>query len=215
MRPKVKICGLMRAEDARMCVRHGADITGFIVDYPRPVPWNLSARAAKELLSAVPKQAETCIVTGGRPDKILRLALELHPGIVQLHYGESLDDTAYLAGELKHHGIKVIKTLFPDTPDLEKNAADFCAAGVYAILSDPRGPDNAATGGEADLSAFERLRRAVSCPAILAGGITPDNAAEIIRRTGAAIIDLMTGVESGPGIKDEAKVIALFKALEL
>jgi len=203
----------MRAEDVRMCIRHGAAIAGFVVDYPRPVPWNLSAKAAKELMPAVSKPAETCIVTGGRPEQILRLASALQPDYVQLHGGETLADTQRLVNELGKHSIKVIKTLFPGTPDLIKNAADFCSTGIYALLLDPRMPEHADRGGVADLSAFIRLRRAVSRPVILAGGITPENVAEIIRKTQAGIIDLMTGVERCHGIKDEAKVISLFKAI--
>jgi len=204
----------MRAEDARMCARHGADIVGFVVDYPRPVPWNLSMEAAKEIMTAaVEAPAQTCVVTGGPPDKILRLAMELKPDYVQLHCGETLEDTAYLVREMGKYDIKVIKTLFPDTPDLEKTAAAFCSAGVDALLFDPRTPDNAVHSAAADLSLFDKLQRAVTCPVGLAGGITPANAAEIVRQSNAQRIDLMTGVELRPGVKDENKVIALFKAL--
>jgi len=196
-----------------MCVRHGADIIGIVVDYPRPVPWNLDAVSAKELASAVNRPAETCVVTGGPTDKILRLAGEIKPDYVQLHFGEPLSEVKFLAVELKKFGVKIIKTIFPDTPALEKTGADFCEAGVFALLYDPRTPENAASGGEADLGAFMRLQRAVSCPVVLAGGINPRNAADIVRRTDARMIDLMTGVEACPGVKDEAKVAALFRAL--
>ena len=206
----------MRPEDVRMCVRLGADILGFVVEYPRPVPWNLSAEAAKELLTITADSrdhAEICVVTGGSPDKILSIAALLKPDYLQLHYGETLSDTIYLVSELGKRGIKIIKALFPDTSDLEKTAEEFCAAGVYALLFDPRAPDNAAKGGTADLSVWSKLQRAVNCPVVLAGGITPENAAEIAGGSGARIIDLMTGVEHSPGVKDENKVIALFKSL--
>ena len=196
-----------------MCARHGADIVGFVVEYPRPVPWNLSAAKAKELMAAVGKPTETCAVTSGSPDHVLRIAAETKPDYIQLHGRETLEDTAHLVSELGKRGVRVIKALFPDTPDLEETAADFCAAGVYAVLFDPRTPDNASHSVAADLSAYRKLRHAVDCPAILAGGITPENAAEMIRQTKAEIIDLMTGVEICPGLKDEAKVIALFQAV--
>ena len=204
----------MRLEDVRICVRHGVDIAGFVVDYPKPVPWNLSVQSAKELISAASGSVETCVVTGGPPDKILSLIAETHPDYVQLHSGETLADTLRLAGELGKSSVKIIKALFPDTPDLEKTAVDFCEAGVFALLFDPRTPDNAAHGGEADIAAYRRLQSAVSCPVILAGGLTPENVAELVLKTGAPIIDLMTGVETRPGAKDEAKVIALFEAVE-
>ncbi|MCL2330212.1 MAG: phosphoribosylanthranilate isomerase [Phycisphaerae bacterium] len=215
MRPIVKICGLMCVEDVRMCIRHGADIVGFVVDYPHPVPWNLNVEAVKELLAVVEEPAKTCIVTSGTPDKVLRIVMETKPGYIQLHGNETLADTAHLVSELKNHGTKIIKTVFPNTPDLEKTAAAFCAAGVDSILFDPRTPGNAVDGGMADLSTFDKLRRAVGCPVILAGGISPENVAEIVLRSRPLMIDLMTGVEISPGMKDEAKVIALFQAIQV
>jgi phosphoribosylanthranilate isomerase len=203
----------MRTQDVQMCIRHGTDMVGFVVEYPRPVPWNLSAAEAKELIAAVRKPTETCVVTGGPPDHVLRIAAETQPDYIQLHGGETLKDTVCLVSELGKRGIKVIKALFPDTPDLEKTAADFCTAGVHALLFDPRTPNNASHSGTADLPAYQRLRHAATCPAILAGGITPENAAEIVRQTKTRMIDLMSGVEISPGIKDEAKVAALFQAL--
>ena len=207
---KVKICGLKSEGDVRMCAGHGADIIGFVVDYPRPVPWNLGAREAKKLAAAAPPLLETCVVTGGPPDKILKTVLEIRPDYVQLHGGETLRDTMRLIDELGN-GVKIIKTLFPDTPDLQRSAAEFCEAGVYALLFDPRTPKNAASGGTADIDAFLRLKNAVSRPVVLAGGINPENAAEIIAKSGAEIIDLMTGVERAPGVKDEKKVKLLFE----
>ena len=208
---KVKICGLMGENDVKMCVCHGADIIGFVVDYPRPVPWNLSAQAAKKLAAIVSRPSESCVVTGGSPDKIIKLVSEIQPDYVQLHGGETLADTARIIDALCKCGVRVIKTVFPDAPGLERSAADFCEAGVYALLFDPRTPDNATASGTADINTFIKLKNAVSCPVILAGGINPWNAAEIIQKTGAKIIDLMTGVEKAPGIKDEEKVKLLLK----
>ena len=213
MRPIVKICGLTRADDVRMCVRHGADIIGVVVDYPRPVPWNLSVQAATELAKSVPAPAKICVVTGGQADKILGIALETKADYIQLHCGETLEDTAYIASMLRKHSIKVIKALFPDMPDLEQAAERFSAAGVYALLLDPRTPDNVISAGAANFSVYEKIRRVASCPVILAGGITHVNVKEAITQTGAPAIDLMTSVERSPGVKDEAKVRALFQEL--
>jgi phosphoribosylanthranilate isomerase len=214
LRPIVKICGLTRAQDVHACIEHGANIVGFVVEYPHPVSWNLSAAKAKELIATVEKPTQTCVVTGGSPDHVLRIATETKPDYIQLHGGESLEDTSYLVGELKKQGVKIIKAIFPNTPHLEKAAADFCAAGVHAVLFDPRTPDNAEHSGTADLSAYEKLRHAINCPVVLAGGINPKNVAEIVRETKAQMIDLMSGVEASPGIKDHAKIAALFQALQ-
>jgi phosphoribosylanthranilate isomerase len=203
----------MRTPDVQMCIRYGADIVGFVVEYPRPVPWNLSAADARALMATVREPAKTCVVTSGPPDHVLRIAAETKPDTIQLHGNETLADTACLVSELGKQGVKIIKAIFPDTPEPEKTAAAFCAAGVYAVLFDPRTPDNANHSGMANLSVYQKIQLAVDCPVILAGGINPNNAAEIVHRTKARMIDLMSGVEISPGIKDEAKVAALFQAL--
>ncbi len=213
MRPVVKICGLTRMEDVELCIRLGTDILGFVVEYPRPVPWNISAQAAKGLIDAARGRAETCIVTGGAPERVLSLALETGTDYVQLHCDETPADAAFLVKTLNKRA-RVVKALYPDTNDLIKTALAFDAAGVYALLLDPRIPSRASDGGLADLSAWKELRDAVSCPVILAGGISPYNAADMVRQSGARFIDLMSGVESSPGIKDAAQVEALFRALE-
>jgi phosphoribosylanthranilate isomerase len=204
----------MRLEDVRICIRQGVDVVGFVVEYPHSVPWNLSVETARELMGVVDKPAKTCIVTGGLPDKILRIAKQTKPDYIQLHCNETLEDTAFLVKELENQDVKIIKTIFPNTPDLETTAAAFCATGIDALLFDPRTPDNAAHGGTVDLSGFDKLRRAVNCPVILAGGRTPENVAKIVSHSGTKMIDLMTGVEISPGIKDENKIIALFRALQ-
>jgi phosphoribosylanthranilate isomerase len=203
----------MRAEDVHMCIRHGVDMVGFVVEYPRPVPWNVSAAEAKKLVAAVQRPTQTCVVTGGPPGHVLRVAGETKPDCIQLHGGETLEDTTYLVGELGKQGMKVIQAVFPNMPDLEKAAVDFCAAGVWAVLLDSRTPDKAGHSAAADMSAYEKLRHALPCPVILAGGIGPHNVRGLVRQTGAQALDLMTGVESSPGIKDEAKVAAFFQAL--
>ena len=93
---RVKICGLTNPGDVRMCARAGADALGFVVEYPEPVPWNLSAAGARELMAAVPPFVTVCLVLGGAPEHQLALAEELHPGAVQLHGEETLEQTRQL-----------------------------------------------------------------------------------------------------------------------
>jgi phosphoribosylanthranilate isomerase len=171
----------------------------------------LSAADAGALMATVREPAKTCVVTSGSPDHVLRIAAETKPDYIQLHGNETLADTARLVSELG--SVKIIKAIFPDTPELEKTAAAFCATGVHAVLFDPRTPNNASHGGMADLSVYQKIQLAVDCPVILAGGINPDNVTEIVHRTKARMIDLMSGVEISPGIKDEARVAALFRGL--
>ena len=68
---RVKICGNTNAEQVRLCVASGADCVGFVVEYPIPVPWNLSREQAAELLSLVPPMVTRAVVTGGGPEAVL------------------------------------------------------------------------------------------------------------------------------------------------
>jgi len=208
----VKICGLKRSEDVHMCILHGADILGFVVDYPHPVPWNITVEEAKTLMRSVNSQTETCVVTGGTIEHVYAVAAQLRPTYVQLHWDVSPVDTAQLAEQLKALDIKLIQTIFPQKSDLEKIAVDFCRAGVFALLLDPRMPNQAEHGGTADPAVWRKVRSVVTCPVILAGGITPENAAELTEGSDVEMIDLMTGVECAPGVKDEQKVASLFHA---
>jgi len=210
MHPLIKICGITRAKDVVICSKYGADILGFVVEYPKPVPWNLNIEQAKALIAGVPAGVKTCVVTGGSAEKIIRLAREIKPDFIQLHYKETPLDTAEIVKELSAIDIKVIKRLPVDGENLTGLAVEYEQTGCYALLYDPRNPEAAHEGGRADVSAYLKLKKAVKCPVIFAGGITPCNVAELISQATPPIIDIMTGVEKTPGVKDEEKVKMLF-----
>ena len=202
---KIKICGLMRERDVHFCGELGVDVLGFVVEYPRDVPWNLTRKQAKEFIAAAGRP--TCLVTGGTPESVVALAGELRPDMVQLHYKETIAQTAEIAAELKKSGIKTIRAV-DDDADIER----FCETDIAAILVDSRTSENAATSNLAvDVELFRRIKKKSTKPLIIAGGITPENVGDILARTGADWIDVMTGVEHSPGVKDEVKIAALMK----
>ena len=200
---KIKICGLTRECDVRLCEEYGVDVLGFVVEYPREVPWNLTREQVKPLIAAAKRP--TCIVTGGSPTRVVALAMELQPAMVQLHYKETVAQTAEIAETLKKSGIKTIRAVYEDA-DIEA----LCATDIDAILVDSRTSENAAQNvGMIDTDLFHRIKAKSTKPLIIAGGITPENVCNIIARTGADWIDVMTGVERSPGIKDKMKIEAM------
>jgi len=209
---KIKICGLMRPCDVQLSEALGVDVLGFVVEYPRDVPWNLTREQARELIVAAKRP--TCIVTGGTPESVIALAEELQPAMVQLHYKETVVQTAEIAGTLKSmagrnapFGIKTIRAVYDDT-DID----ELCTTDIAAILVDSRTSENAANNSLAvDMDLYNRIKAKSTKPLIIAGGITPDNVGDIIARTGADWIDVMSGVERLPGIKDKMKIEALVK----
>jgi len=202
---KIKICGLMRPCDVQLCEELGVDILGFVVEYPRDVPWNLTRAQARELIAAAKRP--TCMVTGGTPESVIALAEELQPAMVQLHYKETVFDTAEIAATLKQSGIKTIRAVYDDA-DIE----ELCKTDIAAILVDRRTSENAAMSSLAvDVDLFNRIKAKSTKPLMIAGGITPDNVSDIIARTGANWIDVMSGVELSPGVKDKTKIEMLVK----
>ena len=218
---KIKICGLMREEDVVFCQEAGVDILGFVTEYPLPVPWNLTRQEIAALLARVSLPHKSCIVTGGSPEKILELARELKPDLIQLHYRENLEETSRIVEALAPLGIGIIKTVPPGpeervrqfgTEDLSAIASLLEKAGVYAILADSRTPENAARRSKnLDKVLFCGLMEVSRKPVILAGGITPENIGEILEDCGASFIDVMTGVENSPGVKDREKILQLIR----
>lgn len=220
---KIKICGLMREDDVVFCQEAGADVLGFVTEYPLPVPWNLTRQKAADLMARVSLPHKSCIVTGGSPEKILDLARELKPDLIQLHFRETLEDTKQILQALEPLGVGVIKTVPPDglerirqfgTEDLPTITALLQQTDVYALLADSRTPENASReSSSADMGFFSALSKASQKPVILAGGITPANVGEILEIVKASFIDVMTGVESAVGVKDQDKIMGLIRAV--
>jgi len=126
---------------------------------------------------------------------------------VQLHFRETVAQTAKIAEELKKWGIQTIKAV-----DGESDIVALCETDIAAILVDSRTSENAAQNIQAiDTDLFNRIKEKSTKPLIIAGGITPENVSDIGSRTGATWIDVLTGVERSPGCKERAKIEALVK----
>ena len=105
---RVKICGLMNKRDIEVCVQAGVHMLGFVVDYPVPVPWNITKAAARVLIDGS-SFVSTCVVTGVRWKSLSICRCHLS-GCCQLHYKETLQDVKEVVERL-NPGIKVIKAL--------------------------------------------------------------------------------------------------------
>lgn len=220
---QLKICGLQRADDVRLCMDLGVDILGFVTEYPIPVPWNLSRHEALPLLNLVRPPCRSCIVTGGSHDKVIELASGLRPSRVQLHYRESLADTITIAEALQKVHIDVIKTVPITAEDriaqfgtvaIEAIVAKLCTTAISGLLVDSRGPSNAGeSGNPLDLDLCAEIIALSTKPVFIAGGIKAENVRLVLEKTEAHYIDIMTGVETSPGEKDPALLSRLVSSV--
>ena len=187
----IKICGVTRLEDVETVVASGADALGLILAQS---PRQLSVEAAKPLADAARGRVFVSTVFRGREDDfILGAANALDVDVVQVHGPLS---EALLEG-LRSDGRLVVKTLAIDSDEF----LDFDDALVDAVLID--GP----TPGSGRTHSWDRLvERHFRVPVIAAGGLAPTNVADTVRCTGVWGVDVATGVESTPGVKDHTLV---------
>jgi len=213
---RVKICGNTDGEQIRMAADAGADCVGLVVEYPVPVPWNLSREAAAELLPLVPPFVTRAVVTGGPVDVVLSIAERLRPHLIQLHTDNPLEETALLARELSLRGIGLIRALRIDVAsgtasgqiaDPLEAALALQETGILALVVDARTDKlPAGTGERVDWTLARRIRESIRAPVILAGGLSPTNVREAIRAVRPYGVDVITGVESARRAKDPALV---------
>lgn len=209
--PRIKICGLTRPEDVSAAVAAGAVYVGFVF-FPRS-PRHLDAATAAGLASGVPPGVCKVALTVDADDALLDHIVGTVPlDMLQLHGRESPERVAYLRAR---HGLPVMKAVGIS------EAADLALLDTYArvadqLLVDAKPPKGATLPGGNGLAFDWRLiagRRWV-VPWMLAGGLTPGNVAEAVARTGAQQVDVSSGVESAPGVKDAALIAAFSTAAQ-
>ena len=194
--PKVKICGITSLEDALAACDAGADALGFnFAPEARKRGRYIDPDAARAIIAQLPPFITvTAVCVNEEPAQVHKLLTFCDR--VQFH-GE--EDPAHCAP----FGSKAIKA-FRVSPEFTPESMR--AYPVAAYLLDAWAPD--ARGGTGQTFDWEIATKAVAVgkPLILAGGLTPDNVAEAVRRVRPYAVDTAGGVESAPGKKDHAKL---------
>jgi phosphoribosylanthranilate isomerase len=207
--PAIKICGLTDAPALDAAIKAHADYAGFVF-FP-PSPRNLSLTDA----AALSVRAEGHLVRVGlfvdAGDAAIGEAVAAaRLDILQLHGDETPARAAQLGAQF---GLPVWKAL-PVAASADVARAAAYAGAADLILFDAKTPKGSALPGGMGLS-FDWTLVANwrgPLPWGLAGGLSPDNVAEAIRLTGAALVDTSSGVESAPGVKDGVRIGAFCRA---
>ncbi len=206
----VKICGLTAPDHVRAAVDAGARYLGF--NFFAKSPRYVSPQQAAALASHVPAGVAKVALVVNAPDEVLDDITQNAPfDILQLHGGESIERVQQIKDR---YGLPVMKVIgVADEADL--TAIDAFSDVADQLLIDAKPPKNAVMPGGNGLAFDWRLlagRKYWRKPWMLAGGLTPDNVAEAIRMTGARQVDVASGVESAPGVKDAALMKAFIDA---
>lgn len=210
-----KICGLSTPETVAAAASGGARFVGFVF-YP-PSPRHLTPEKAAALAPGVPPSVERVGVFVDPDDDLLGAVLARMPlGLLQLHGSESPDRIAAIKRRFGRPVIKAIPVAGP--VDLQRAAGYFAVADWLLFDAKPPRQDTSALPGGNGLSFDWALlrQRQWPLPWMLSGGLDPGNLADAARRSGARFVDVSSGVESRPGVKDPAKIRAfLARAREL
>ena len=202
----IKICGLSTASTLEAALGAGADMVGFVF-FP-PSPRSLEAEQARALGEQAQGRALKVALCVDADDSYLDAAVEAcRPDLLQLHGKERPERVLELK---RRHGLPVMKAIHVSSrEDLAAVAAYEAAAD--RLIFDARPPQGAVLPGGNGAAFDWRIldHVATRLPWMLSGGINPQNVAEAIAITGAPGVDVSSGVESAPGVKDEA-LIRLF-----
>lgn len=207
---RLKICGLRRPEDLAAAAKAGAHYAGFVF-FP-PSPRALSPAEARALVLAAPVgMAKVGLVVDADDAMLDALLAEVPLDMLQLHGSET---PARVAAIRARHGLPVMKAVGVSTAEDVARIADYWPVADQ-ILVDAKAPKGAALPGGNGVAFDWGLlhNRRWPVPWMLAGGLAADNVAEALRVTGARQVDVSSGVESAPGVKDPARIAAFAAAL--
>jgi phosphoribosylanthranilate isomerase len=195
----VKICGITRLADAQAAVAHGAAAIGFVF-WPES-PRFVDPYRARQIAAHLPPFVSTVGVFVNQPAEYIDGVANVVPlAVIQLHG----DEPPSFAASLSRPVFKAVSRL-----DLE--AASAWPAHVTLLVDAHDRTKRGGTGMKADWAAAAALAR--RRPVFLAGGLTAWNVADAVAQVRPFGIDVSSGVESSPGIKDAQRMAALFAAL--
>lgn len=210
-RVKVKICGITRLEDLYASIAAGADFVGFVVDVPSS-PRNLTIKEAEDLIGAAPSSVMKVVVTVFKGvERLLEIYNRLKPDFMQVHLiPREHEEIRGIAGT-----VPMIKAInISGDLSLEESLKEIEA--FKAILVDSHSPGKCGgTGVTHDWNISRRIRDLIyPKPLFLAGGLRPENVCDAILTVRPFAVDVSSGVESRPGIKDKQKIMSFIREVK-
>ncbi len=208
MRTRVKICGITRCEDAQLVVDAGVDALGLV--FYEKSPRFVSVEFAEEISQIIPAFVSRVALFKDAEQQMIESVLEqVEIDLIQFHGSETAD----YCEQFNRPYIKALgmKGAEHDVSFLLANAEKYQSA--KALLLDGHAPGEAGGTGESfDWASIAAVTNATADkPIVLAGGLTPGNVKQAIDLVHPFAVDVSSGVESSPGIKDKDKVAAFMQ----
>jgi phosphoribosylanthranilate isomerase len=205
----VKICGLSTPDTMEAALEAGAAFVGLV--FFAKSPRNVTLRQAKTLAAQARGRAKIVTLVVDADNALLdAIAGDVAPELFQAHGQETPER---LQETRKRTGIPVYKAIRVATTDHVKAALSYTSSPF--ILYDAMPPEGAVLPGGNGLAFDWSILKDAPQPFMLAGGLNPENVAEAIRTTGAVMVDVSSGVESGPGVKDPKLIAKFIEAAKL
>ncbi len=195
MRTRIKICGIRQRDDALHAVACGADAIGLI--FVEKSPRYVSLTEARVIMASLPPFVTTVGLFMNHSADFVQEALQTLPlGLLQFHGDESPE----FCRQFERPYVKVLR--MRENVNVVAYAQEYPDAA--AILLDTYHKD--AGGGTGQVFDWQRIPDDMPLPVILAGGLNPDNVAQAVTQVRPYAVDVSSGVESEPGIKDRQKI---------
>lgn len=200
-RVRIKFCGITRPEDARIAAESGIDALGFV--FTRQSRRFIEADAAARIMRGLPPfVSSVALFMDDDPAWIKQVLSIARPQLVQFHGNESIDECAA-------YGMPYLKAVpMATVTDVASYAAGYPGAAGFLLDAHASG-EPGGQGARFDWSSRPPLDR----PLILAGGLDADNVGEAIQRMRPFAVDVSSGIESAPGIKDATRMRAFIDAV--
>lgn len=206
----IKICGLSTEDTLEAALEAGADVVGF-VSFPKS-PRHVEPDRLATLAAKVAGRAKIALLTVDADDALLTALLAVSaPHILQLHGAETPERVADLKARFGREMWKAVAVSEAD--DLARAEAYWSAAD--RVLFDAKPPKGSALPGGNGVTFDWDLLAGLDPgrPFVLSGGLTPGNVGEALRVTRAPVLDVSSGVESAPGVKDRERIAAFVQAV--
>ncbi|MEO6340649.1 MAG: phosphoribosylanthranilate isomerase [Caulobacteraceae bacterium] len=205
-----KICGLSTPEAVARALEGGAAYIGFNF-FPKS-PRHVTADVAARLANLARNKAKVVAITVDASDSDLdKIVQELKPDLIQLHGRETPNRAADIRART---GIGVVRAISVSSASDIDAAAAFDGAADHLMFDAKASPDAALPGGNGVAFDWTLLKgRRFSRPWFLAGGLDPWNVEDAVRASGAPLVDVSSGVERGPGLKDPDLISAFLNAV--